>query len=101
MSDGSTPLHLAAANGHADLAALLVDKGALLGVRDDREDTPLQAAAREGRWEVVGLLADRIKPGSGAVLDNPDFDGATLLHLASEAGRADIVKLLLCEGSRD
>jgi ankyrin repeat protein len=99
MSDGSTPLHLAAANGHADLAALLVDKGALSGVRDDREDTPLQAAAREGRWEVVGLLADRVKPGSGAVLDNPDFDGATLLHLASEAGRADIVKLLVAKGA--
>jgi ankyrin repeat protein len=99
MPDGSTPLHLAAANGHADLAALLVDRGALPGVQDDREDTPLQAAAREGKWEVVGLLAERVKPGSGGGLDSPDFDGATLLHLASEAGRLDIVRLLVSKGA--
>jgi len=99
MSDGSTPLHLAAANGHVDLAALLVDRGAPPGVQDDREDTSLHAAAREGKWEVVGLLAERAKLGSGGGLDSPDFDGATLLHLASEAGRLDLVRLLVSKGA--
>ena len=99
MSDGSTPLHLAAANGHAELAALLADRGAPLNVQDDTENTPLHSAAREGKWEVVGLLAERLKPGSGSALDRPDFDGATLLHLASAAGRLDFVELLVLKGA--
>jgi ankyrin repeat protein len=99
MSDGSTPLHLAAANGHAELAALLADRGAPLNVQDDTEGTPLQAAARGGKWEVVALLAERVKDGSGGGLDSADFDGATLLHLATEAGRLDIVRLLVSKGA--
>ncbi len=99
MSGGSTPLHLAAAKGHRDVAAILLDRNAPLDVPDDTEDTPLLAAAREGKWDVVELIAGRTPAARVDVLNRPDFDGNTALHLACGSGRLDSVKVLLAQGA--
>lgn len=44
-------LHLAAANGHADVVRVLLDAGARLELEDGDGDTPLAWATYCGRWE--------------------------------------------------
>jgi ankyrin repeat protein len=61
-SQGTTGLHWAAAQGHLDLARLLVERGATIdaiGYNVDREGrTPLQSAQASGRDAMVRLLRD-------------------------------------------
>jgi len=72
---GQTPLHFAAARlssltapDRARFAAMLLDHGARLDVRDDLlQSTPLGWACRWGRLELVQLLIAR-----GAPVDEPD-----------------------------
>ena len=99
MNDQSTPLHLAAAQGHGNLVALLLEKGAPVDVRDGKEDTTLHAAAWGERWDVVELIAGELKDRRKTVLDLPDFDGNTVLHLAAAAGRMQTVKILAAAGA--
>ena len=54
-----SPLTLAACGGHAELATLLIDRGANLEEVNDEGYTPLMEAAREGHEEMVTLLMDR------------------------------------------
>ena len=99
MADGATPLHLAARNGHAEVAGWLFEKGAPLDARDGSEDSPLHAAARADKWTVVELLAGRVPAKRVAVLNVRDFDGSTVLHLASRSGRTDTVARLASQGA--
>ncbi|KAJ7636552.1 ankyrin repeat-containing domain protein, partial [Roridomyces roridus] len=57
--DGNTPLHLALANGHADVAMLLIEKGADINVKDDDGSTPLHVALAKGHADVAKLLIER------------------------------------------
>jgi ankyrin repeat protein len=43
--DGWTSLHLASRNGHLDTAKLLIDHGANVDSRNDKQQTPLAAAS--------------------------------------------------------
>jgi len=60
---GYTPLHLAAWNGQAATAALLLDAGAEIDARNGRGETPLGLAAvyenEDGMAEVIDLLLER------------------------------------------
>lgn len=51
-----TPLHLAAARGHAGIAQALLRKRAAVNVADVRGETPLCYALREGRTNTIALL---------------------------------------------
>ena len=52
-NDGAIPLHSAAANGHAELAELLLAKGADVECQGQRQGaTPLHSAAGNGHPEV-------------------------------------------------
>ena len=55
---GVTPLHVAAAGGHADAVRLLVRHGAALDERTDEGHTPLDLATSLGHDVVVQLLSD-------------------------------------------
>jgi len=56
---GRTPLHLAAAAGHAPVIDLLCERGASLDAADERGATPLHLAALAGRGEAVDALLSR------------------------------------------
>lgn len=58
--NGWTPLHMAAARGHAKKAQLLIEAGADVDRRTeiDAQETPLMEAAYAGRPETVQLLLD-------------------------------------------
>ena len=55
-ADGRSALHLAALFDHADVAALLLKRGAPKSIRDKDGQTPLDLALRAGHQAVAGLL---------------------------------------------
>jgi ankyrin repeat protein len=81
---GRTPLHAAAANGHAGLAHVLLGAGADVDARDDEGATALIAAARAGANAVIAALA-RAK----ADPDLADASGSDALMVAAESLAAD------------
>jgi ankyrin repeat protein len=56
---GWTPLHYACTNGHIEIAAFLLDKGAAVDARSPNETTPIMMAIRAGNIQLVRLLLDR------------------------------------------
>ena len=55
FADG-TPLHYAAANGHKEIAELLIEKGADVKAKDEGGKTPLDVAIQLKRTELADLL---------------------------------------------
>lgn len=96
---GATPLHQFARKGDVEKAALFIDHGADLNVRDeDLCSTPLGWAARYGKIELVELL---LKHGAKPNLpdDLPRFAWATPLAWATRRGHGEIVELLKRSGA--
>jgi TPR repeat protein len=98
--DGSTALHLAALEGQAAVARLLLTNGAQVNARGLREETPLHMAMYDGHREVVEVLL-----ASGADVNARNKAGETPLHLAAGKGYLGLVELLLSQnadtGARD
>ena len=94
-----TPLHGASISGDADLAKLLISKGAPLNAVTTSpllpgEDTPLTLACRHGHLTVVSLL---IK--NGANIEQATKDGRTPLLNACAYNHPTIVDELLSSGA--
>ncbi|CAK4305486.1 unnamed protein product [Aphanomyces euteiches] len=51
--DGSTPLHIAACRGYADIAALLIENGADKSAQNIDQDTPYRVAMRNSQLDAV------------------------------------------------
>ncbi|KAF3937098.1 Ankyrin-1 [Dactylella cylindrospora] len=123
-----TPLSWAAGQGHTAATAALLERGADLDRMDARGMTALHWAASEGRVEDVKLLLksynplsgecdnDNNEPGKGkgpeteaetetrqrkTPQDWMDISGRTPLSRAAAAGHAEVVKILLEEGSEE
>ena len=86
----ATVLHVAARQGHADFAALVLKSGADVDARNEAGDMPLHVAARYGHDEVA-----RVMLAANATVNARSISGLTPLHVAAEHGRFPVVKRLL------
>merc|ERR1712039_213481 len=58
MGNGTTALHIAAANNDVDAVCRLIEWGADVNLYDFRKRTPLHTAARKGKYETTMLLLE-------------------------------------------
>ncbi len=95
--DGGTPLLNAVISGQAEMAALLLDKGADREARDTGEPggTPLYHAASWGRTAVVELLVAR-----GADVNARSKTGITPLGAAVANSFQDAARILREHGGK-
>jgi ankyrin repeat protein len=91
-----TALHLAAANGHAEVVKLLLQRGADATIVNDWGAIPLSSACAGGHLGVVQLLLEH--QGLQALGMTPSTR-LTPLHHAARKGREDMVKFLLSKGA--
>lgn len=96
-----TPLHEAAAFGHAEVVQALIQTAKdldrlsrIIGATDQRRRIPLHDAALGGYVSVAGILLDH-----GAVIDAAGMDGLQPLHLAVIKGDDKMVEYLLSRGA--
>ena len=96
-ADGWSPLHLAAAFGGTDAAALLLDRGAHLHQfsRNPIRCQPLHACIAQGRQ----IETARLLIGQGADVNAAQAGGYTPLHQAAAAGDREMTLLLLKAGA--
>ena len=92
---GQTALMWAAAEGHRNVAAVLMEAGADVNARSRQGYTPLLFAARTGDVPLVTGLLDR-----GARIDDPAMDGTTALLMATVRNKLDLARLLLERGAK-
>jgi ankyrin repeat protein len=85
----NTPLHAATAGGHTDVALLLIERGADVGVADAGGHTPLHIAADAGLTPVVRALLER-----GADPHAVDAEDKTPLSRAAARNHAAIIDLI-------
>jgi ankyrin repeat protein len=91
-----TALHLALQHSHPNIIPLLLENGANVDAQDDDNSTPLHQAISRADVELsrVQLLLDRCTK-----IDLRNNKGQTALHLASQHGRLNIMRLLLENGA--
>ncbi|XP_037675227.1 ankyrin repeat domain-containing protein 27 isoform X4 [Choloepus didactylus] len=92
--DGSSPLHVAALHGRADLVRLLLKHGASAGARNTNQAVPLHLACQKGHFQVVKHLLD-----SNAKPNKKDLSGNTPLIYTCSAGHHEVAALLLQHGA--
>ncbi|NXN79638.1 ANR26 protein, partial [Bombycilla garrulus] len=85
-----TLLHLASANGHADVIRHLAENKWQLNVVDNLKRTPLMHAVHYEQEKCVAVLLEH-----GADPNLADADGNTALHLAVLSGNTTVAGLLL------
>jgi len=102
---GATSLHLAAEYGRADIAQLLLDKGAHVDPIDDLGRTPLLWAAENAHLQVARVL---IAHGANVNQEDPSrFRGPldnsppdTPLDYALRAGNVELCRMLIGSGAK-
>jgi ankyrin repeat protein len=94
---GRTAVHWAALEGHDEVVAILLNKGAQAGIRDAEHSTPLMKAASRGHLGVVQLI---VQHTGGQGLDATSFRGETALHCAVLWGHEAVVTFLLSQGAQ-
>jgi len=91
---GLAPLHFASRWCHAQVARLLVERGAGLDLRDAEGNTPLMAAVRSNCEGCLKLLAEK-----GADVNKKNSSGDTPLHAAALSGARTMVEFLIARGA--
>jgi len=93
-SGGSTPLHYAAENGHAELVMTLLHEDADVDAKNMHGSSPLHTACADGRAEVAMVLLEE-----GADVNAETSSGRRPLHSACEAGHTEVAMVLLEKGA--
>jgi RNA polymerase sigma factor (sigma-70 family) len=91
---GATALHWAASSGNVPLAALLVEEGGDVNIRDRGGATPLKRAVHMGQMETARWLLEH-----GADPNLAAGNGQTPLHAAVIRHEPEMVDLLLAQGA--
>ena len=91
---GNTSLHIAAENGHADVAERLIQVGVPVDLRDSANYTPLHMAAQKGYLSVARKLIKY-----GAKIDASTRWGETPLSFAVRGSHREMIDLLLLCGA--
>ena len=94
---GMTALHFAAAGGHDEVVALLIDHGSRCSDQDARGETALIKASRNGHAITAKVLlergADPLIRGLMLLFDSPVVQ-ALALHYAAAMGHDNVVAIL-------
>ncbi|XP_021240512.1 ankyrin repeat domain-containing protein 26 isoform X5 [Numida meleagris] len=85
-----TPLHLACANGHADVVTFLVENKCKLNLFDSENRSPLMKAVQCQQEKCVAILLEH-----GADPNLADASGNTALHLAAVAPNTSLAGTLI------
>ncbi|KAH9012842.1 ankyrin repeat protein [Lactarius deliciosus] len=85
---GNSPLHLAAAYGHLEVARLLIGRNADVNAQNNNGFTPFLHASRMERHDVMRFLLDH-----GADAEVSDPSGNTPSEVASGPRQEEIVHL--------
>ncbi len=89
-----TPLNLAALNGNAEIARLLIERGADIHTGDADNSQPIHCAAISGNVQIARLLT-----AQGAGINTQDNNGSTPLTFAAGRRRIEMVEYLLESGA--
>ncbi|CAK9116812.1 unnamed protein product [Durusdinium trenchii] len=91
--DGLTALMLAAANGHVEVARLLLNAGADKDLQDKKGSTALILAAQQGHAEAARLL---LQAGADKALERFNLmrKGRTAWEIAKRHGHQDVLEVL-------
>ncbi|XP_075225754.1 no mechanoreceptor potential C [Lycorma delicatula] len=92
--DGSTLMHIASLNGHADCAMMLFKKGVYLHMPNKNGARSIHTAAMYGHVGIINTLLQK-----GEKVDVTTSDNYTALHIAVEAGKPAVVETLLGYGA--
>lgn len=102
-TDGRTLLASAAHAGSADIAKLLLSRGADPLISDHQGQTPLTLASRQGHVKVLSALLDWAKGKQpemvARMVEHADSEGWTALRSAAWGGHSQAVRLLLDAGA--
>ena len=93
-AEGKTPLHVAAENGHKEVAGILIAKHANVNAKDNQGRTPLHLATQEGYPAMADYLTDK-----KADLNSQDKTGGSPLHYAVLNAEYDIAFILTLKGA--
>jgi ankyrin repeat protein len=94
FEDKSTPLHVASARGHVEVAHILLGHGADATAQDKQGRTPLHGASYWGHVKLARILLEHAADAKAE-----DKHGSTPLHMACGGGQAGVVFLLLEHGA--
>ncbi|RWR88247.1 protein ACCELERATED CELL DEATH 6-like protein [Cinnamomum micranthum f. kanehirae] len=98
--NGDYPLFIAARKDFYCAAAVILDYCPdSIELVNQKGQNALHLAVIKKNWFIIGKLLERLE--FKKLINEPDNDGNTPMHLATQTDRLDIVRLLICKGSPD
>ncbi|MAE63871.1 MAG: hypothetical protein CMJ18_06320 [Phycisphaeraceae bacterium] len=99
QTSSARAVHHAAAFGHDEIVKLLAKFQANLEVTNDDGDTPLLLAWKHGHFDVISVLAAAGQAGRDIAVDQRNGLDHTVMGLAADAGKVEVVVDLAAAGA--